>query len=798
MAKRKVRASEQRYNQKGKVASERLVSTVGGKVSPFIELARSRWSQADEADRKQREREKEDIAFYNGEQWEEQIKQARSGQNTQNGLPPTPAKPCLTINKVRPPVNQIIATAQQADMGIYLTPADDFTTLTGEPLDHTEIELREGLIRKIQRQSDAQDARMWAFRRVAQAGRGYYGVTIDYTNSRTKGPGVFDQDIKIVRFYNQFAVLLDPAHEQPDGSDAEWAFVGVDLPWDQYESQFPKDADGRTNKLLGADDDDWRALGDEAPEWFTTEGETRSVRVVDYYFTERQAQTVYELADGTTTTEKPDDESLIVNERRVIIKTIKRSKIDGIQELERTDWPGHYIPIIKILGIELQPYDRQRLSEGIVHSSIDSQRGFNYMVSEWVFRMALAPLPPLMIVEGQQEGYEEWYKQANVRALPYLPYKATDVDGRIVSQPPFRAPVEIPVAEYAQSVSLFDQTIKATTDVPDAALGQVPQGLRSGKLAQMIIEQSQQGNSGYLDNLRRSMEHEARIVNDLLYPIYGTRPGRLLSMVSGDHQVTPVLYGTPMVHQGEAPQLRALPAQPGQEGAKTYTLSDDGDWNIAIKVSKNYETQRQEEVAQDAELIQAQPELMMWFGDLFFANQDSPNAREKAKRARVMLAPPIKAMLDGSGNPQALQAQIMQLQQQVQELVPLADKNKADLMKVQIQEQHETGRALQKQQAEDQRAQADNETKLAVAELSAKVDKLALFLEERARLGLQGQQDAQSELDRQHERDLAAQQHQQEMAQAQQSNEAAAQAQDAAHQQAMEQQAAAQPPQGAA
>jgi hypothetical protein len=111
-----------------------------------------------------------------------------------------------------------------------------------------------------------------------------------------------------------------------------------------------------------------------------------------------------------------------------------------------------------------------------------------------------------------------------------------------------------------------------------------------------------------------------------------------------------------------------------------------------------------------------------------------------------------------------------------------------------------------RQQAEDSRTRADNETKLAVAELSAKMERLTLFLEERARLGLQMQEGTESELTRQHDREMAEQAHQQALqqqaqahaqhiAQGDQQQLGAMDKQGAAHQLALEQQAAAPPPQ---
>jgi hypothetical protein len=81
-------------------------------------------------------------------------------------------------------------------------------------------------------------------------------------------------------------------------------------------------------------------------------------------------------------------------------------------------------------------------------------------------------------------------------------------------------------------------------------------------------------------------------------------------------------------------------------------------------------------------------------------------------------------------------------------------------------------------QSEAVNAQADRETKIAVAELGAKVDRIALFLEERARVGLQDQ----AAHDRAHEVGMAAMQHAQTTQQAQAAQDAAAQSQDASQQ----------------
>jgi hypothetical protein len=157
------------------------------------------------------------------------------------------------------------------------------------------------------------------------------------------------------------------------------------------------------------------------------------------------------------------------------------------------------------------------------------------------------------------------------------------------------------------------------------------------------------------------------------------------------------------------------------------------------------------------------------------------------------------------GGPDPEKQQLQQMVQQLQGVIQskaaekqaeAQAKGQIDLQKTQLQESAET-----------QRHREDNETKLAVAELGAKMDRLALFLEERARLGVQGadqiaqhtdiQHEAvQNELDRQHEKELALQQHAQALQQgAQGHQQALEQGQQAGEQQMAqnEQQAALQP-----
>jgi len=644
-------------------------------TSPFMVQARARYKQGDTATTGQRTREQAALRFYANEQWPEDIKASRSGAAATPGMPAVPARPTLTINKLREPVRQIQNQERASDFNIQITPADDFGDLGVTP-DDTEIRLREGLVRRIQRESNADDARSWAFQRAVQCGTGYYRINTRYLPGRT-----FDQEICVERIFNQAAVVLDPSHTQPDGSDAEWGFIGYDLTPDRYKADFGTLPNGKANPIASAADSEWRALGDEFPKWFECEatGEDgiktpKSVRVLEYFYKTHTSYEIALLEDGRTVTEEELGDAAAWaaipadRKRRATDTVVKWAKIDGVQVLDETDWLGPQIPIIKVIGDELQPYDGERRVEGIVQNAMSAQMGFNMMMSKLVETVGLTPIPPLQLDPQAIIGSETWYTAAATRALPYLPYRTYDDEGRQLA-PPVRAQVDPNLQPMAMAVSMFDGLIKSTTAVPDSTLGNVDPALKSGKAIREVVQNAQQSTSNFIDNLSRSMRFEAEIENDLLYPIYGKRPGRLVRMMTGEGEPEAVRIAVADAAQAGALQPAGAPATAPDQ----FKLTEDAKFNVAVKVSRSSLKRREEFVRMFSEIISAAPEQLTVAGDLLYKNMDIPESRELAERMQVMLAPPVQKYLASKkqgGNPAAqvamLEGQLQLAQQQLQ------------------------------------------------------------------------------------------------------------------------------------
>jgi hypothetical protein len=651
----------------------------------FLQLARDRFRQATDADQGQRERELEDLSAYAGNIWTRDELDARSAQQGTAGMPPIPARPSLNIPLLQEPIKQVINDERAAELGVEIVPVDDFPD--GEGPDDREIELREGLVRRIQRESEAADARIWAAARAVQAGRGYWGVMTQYLPGKT-----WDQDIRIIRFYNQASVSLDPAHEQPDGADCEWAFVGNDVPWADYKARWPR-AEGAKNHVATASADEFRAFGDDAPGWFTTTpNETRVCRVVDYWYTTRTTKELVLTRDGVFWADELPNGLDAEDRREVIEKAVHWAQLDGVQVLDRTDWSGPDVPIIKVLGEELQPYDQERRAQGMVRPAKDSIKGFAAMVSKLVETIGLTPIPPFMGTVEQIEGFEKEYQLAASRSFPVLHYNAHIMPNGQVLPPPTRTPVEMPVQAIAGAIQLFRETIQSTTAIHDPSLGRVDPSLKSGRAIRLLQRQSQHGASGLLDNFRRSLRREGHIVNNLLYNVYGKRPGRIARIVTAEGTAQRVAINGP----SQQPMGRSMTTVP-----KEYALTDAGSFNVVVKIGRAQDTRREEEASMMSELISGNPALLSIVGDIFFENSDGPGHLQVAERMRAMLDPKIQQLLaskeQGANIPPQIQGMISQMQARIQQ----------------------AEQVMQAQAQELQTRQADGQIKLQIAQMQA-------------------------------------------------------------------------------
>lgn len=586
----------------------------------LIAEAKERFSNCVDAYQNIRKAAIEDFEFRIGDQWPDDVKRDRQ----QDG------RPCITINRIPQFIRQITNDQRQNRPTIKISPVDD-------KADVETAKIHQGLIRHIWVSSNADVAIDTAFDHAATGGFGYFRIVTDYAN-----PYSFDVEPKFERISNNMSVYIDPSSKEPDGSDANYAFIFDDMLHEDYKAKYPD------SKLASMDD--WKSLGDDTASWLTA----KSVRVSEYLYREFKDVILVMLSDGSIhdaddLNEIPDGLS-IVKTRRSKIPTVKWLKINGVEVLEETEWPGSYIPVIPVYGEEVIVNGEKHL-EGVVRHAKDPQRMYNYWKSTETESITLAPKAPYVGYAGQFEGYESQWQQANRKPKAFLEANAvTDATGNQVLPLPQRNSIEPAVAAISNASMLASEDMKATTGIYDAALGN-RSNEQSGIAIQRRNIQSQTSNFHLIDNLSRSIRHAGRILLEINPYLYDAKTVIRIIGEEGNEEIV---------------RINELFKYKGQE--RIFDLSV-GQYDVTVETGPSYATKRQEAAASMADLTRSYPQIMQVAGDLLVKNLDWPGASEISERLKKLVDPKILGdNKDQAPIPPEAQAQMQQMDQMIKML----------------------------------------------------------------------------------------------------------------------------------
>jgi hypothetical protein len=605
---------------------------------------------ANDADTMNRQEALDDLKFGGGDQWPVELQNSRNLES----------RPVITVNKVDNYCRQVSNQQRQQRPRIKV-----HATNTHE--DMVDAQTISGIIRHIEVNSNADHAYDNAFEYAVRMGWGYVRVRTDYISEDS-----FDQEIYIDPVDNPFTVYFDPNSVAPDGSDADRCLITTMMRKDEFRKMYPDADDGGTSFTQ-------RGTGDSQSEWITKE----DIRLAEYYYTVREKATLYLLSDGSATF--ADDKDFfqrldaygitVVDKRDSFKKTIKYCKMTAVEILEERDWAGKYIPIVPVYGRHIVIGDKRK-KFGMIRYAKDPQRMYNFWQTSITEGVALAPKAKWLLAEGQDEGHESDWANANIKSFPLLRYKQTDIDGR-PAPPPTRLQPEPPQAGIMAAAAGVNDDIKAIMGIFDPA--QLGQGNISGKAINGQQQQVDLTNFDYYDNLTRSIAHIGKICLDLIPKIYDTE--RVMRIIGDDGK----------------PELLTI----NQRDSVGRVLNDIsvGQYDVVMETGPGYNSKRQEAVDNMLPLLSAAPELMGVAGDLVFRNMDWPGADIIADR--LAAANPMAQIDDKSKVPPQVQMQLAMSQKQIQELTQalqakdLLLKNRMDVE--QLRQDSETKRTLMKE-----------------------------------------------------------------------------------------------------
>lgn len=571
----------------------------------------------------------DDRKFLAGDQWPADVQQQRN----------TEKRPCLTINRLPTFVHQVTNAARENRPSINISPVGDRSNKDG-------AKVFKGWIRAIERHSHADIAYDTSLSDAVSSGIGYIRLTTEWAKEDS-----FEQVPMIKRVRNPFTVYLDPMRQEPDASDARFGFVTEKMARDEFEREYPE-AQPMPFSLTGQ--------GEKFQAWVYPE----EIRVAEYYEITQEPRELVSLSTGYVGWEDDLDDLVRQKMKNGTIEVLDRRtstdrkvmwyKVTAIEILEREEWPGAWVPIIPVLGDELDIEGKVKLS-GVVRGAKDAQRMYNYWATTETEIVALAPKAPWLIAEGQDEGWENEWKTANTRSRPALHYKPTTLEGHPVPAPSRPSPVPIPegVVTAKQGAA---QDMMATTGIRFDASLQERMSDESGRAIRELQRKGDIGAFHFYDNLRRSMEFLGKQLVDLLP-----------KLVTKEQTVTILAEDDTEQHVKIVPNLgKAYQEQQGKDGLVRFFNPKFGEYGVTVDIGPSYATKRIEASESMMEFVKANPQSAQFVMDLIADEMDWPGAEKIAARLAKTIPPQLLAP-DMKDIPPQVQAMLQALQSQLQQ-----------------------------------------------------------------------------------------------------------------------------------
>jgi len=616
----------------------------------ILSEAKRRFARSAEWESASRERYREDVKFSEGDsennwQWPNNIYNDRSGSR----------RPALTMNKVRQHCLQIINDARQNKAAIKVTP-------TGDGATYEAAQMFSGLCRHIEYQSQATEAYEAATNSQVRGGWGYWRVLTDY-----EGDDSLNLEIYIRRIADPTSVYLDPEIQQFDGSDAKWGFVTKQRPHDDALLDHPELRDTLTGPYNQTDG------------WVTED----DCREAEYYRVVDSKDTLHQLDDGTMARGEVPAGRTSLKSRSIVSPKVEWFKIVGNEIVDREDWPGRYVPLVRVIGEETV-IDGKLDRKGHTRAIKDAQRTKNYWMSAAVEFVALQGKTPYIGQAASIEGYEEDWNNAHLENKALLLFNGYDDAGRELA-PPHRQEPPTMAQAYLQGMTIADNEMMAVSGQYQAEMG-APGNERSGVAIEQRQRQGDNATYHYIDHLAQAIRFTGRILVDLIPHIYDTP--RVLKIMADDgsesevhidptmstaHAVTPDPTPQPMDPSGQTP----TEAESQQQRVRTFLNPSVGRYMVQADVGPSFGTQRQEAFSAFEQIVSQNKELMPLIGDLMFSNADYPGADVIAERLKRMVPP--QALGGPSPAMQQMQQHLQTVTGHGQAVAQQADKDVADL-----------------------------------------------------------------------------------------------------------------------
>ena len=541
---------------------------------------------------KQYEQVHNDLEFASGKQWDDEDTASRERDG----------RPTITLNHTRTYIDRIVNALRVSPIGIQIETENDEVT-----------QLLQDKVRDIEYRNDANTCYEIAYENAVTSGLGYIILGTDYVNDEE-----LDQTITMSHLQNPTCAFLDPLHKNTSGADAEWGGYIEYMDKNQAEDMHGEEV--TTGSF--ADSSLWS-------HWKVPEN-----TVPDMVFYERQSVSRDRtwLTDGTYTDEDTSEvpADMITQQRKIMTRIVKVYHFIGDKMVDYTELPISWIPIVPVYGDTLNLSDDNIYYGGIVHKTRDLNRIQNYLASTEMELAGQIPKSPILISEGQLEGHEEEWDNANTSPKPYLTYNP-ETSGEQLVGPPQRMDNNPQTMGLQAMRQQYTNEYASVTGMFPQMFGQGNTTGTSGRAILLRQSDSELTVSQYLDNLSKSIAQVGRIMVEMMSYVYDVEQDQTLRSSEGKVTRQNLNIGEVLEAVGK-------------------------DLNITAHAGPSYESRRRESLAAMLEIGRISPAKFENMLDLMVDNLDAPGSKEISARLKKMLPPELQDQEKNAPDPQAIQA----------------------------------------------------------------------------------------------------------------------------------------------
>jgi len=527
-------------------------------------------------------------------------------------------------------IHQVVNDMRVNTPSITVLPTEDSYS------DIETAKIYKGLIKSIEYKSNADDAYDTAGEYSVRGGLGFAMVDHDYVAEDS-----FLQELKIKSIRNQSSVYLDPTYMECDGSDAEWGLILEKISKEEFEEKYS----GK----------EFASFGDTLTE------DAAEITICQFFIKKYTEITKQMAVDGSMEDYSEEDEEAEKKKKKRKLRkvTIERYKFSGSDELEKTTFPGIYIPIVPFHGEEVWD-DGKRYLMSLIRQAKDAQRRVNKWATKESQLLDMAPISPVQAPVGSVDDFmDEWGSPEDKMVLRY---RMQDTDGSPLNKPERLPAPQIPTG-FVNAMQEATNQAKQAMGMYDASLGQ-----RSNETSGLAINarkvEGETATFHFADNRARSIRHIGVILVCAIPYVYDS--DRIIQIIGEEDE--PKMIG-----------INGAMMQDGQD--REYDLRI-GKFDTRVELVASNSTKRQEAAALLGDVLAKTPALMGVIGDLYFKNLDVAGAEAIAERVKKTIPKELladeEAKLNGEQLPpdpekeemaqiiEQLQAALSQAEQQAQ------------------------------------------------------------------------------------------------------------------------------------